>query len=80
MGAEGTVEIESEWTALRRKAERGLAGEQLRIPPLRQKKSQGWGTHIAAERRAGHPAYRGSCGSPPYIHLYLQQAERTFRQ
>ena len=34
-GLEGMVEIESEWTARRREAERTRAGEQLRIPPLR---------------------------------------------
>jgi hypothetical protein len=34
-GAEGVVQIESEWTARRREAKRGLAGEQLRIPSLR---------------------------------------------
>jgi len=33
-GKMGTVEIESEWTALRRESERKRAGEELRIPPL----------------------------------------------
>jgi len=34
-GVERAVEIESEWTAHRRKAERTRAGEQLSVPPLR---------------------------------------------
>jgi putative transposase len=34
-GVEGAVEIESEWTARRREADRKRAGERLRIPPLR---------------------------------------------
>ncbi len=34
-GAEGVVEIESEWTAQRREAEQMRASEQLRITPLR---------------------------------------------
>ena len=33
-GIEGTVEIESEWTASKREAERKMAGKELRIPPL----------------------------------------------
>ena len=33
-GVEGTVEIESEWTARRREAEQRRAREQLRFPPL----------------------------------------------
>lgn len=34
-GAEGAVEIESEWTAQRRESAQRQAKEQLRIPPLR---------------------------------------------
>ncbi len=34
-GMMGTVEIESEWTAHRREAERKAASERLRLPPLR---------------------------------------------
>jgi putative transposase len=34
-GVEGAVEIESEWTAWRREADRTRAGDQSRIPPLR---------------------------------------------
>jgi hypothetical protein len=56
-GLEGTVEIESRWTAWRRESEKRQPGRQQWLPPFENR--EGWGTPFLwpgeKKPRVGHP-------------------------
>jgi hypothetical protein len=78
-GEGGTPKIESKWTASKREAERKKSGELLCVPPLRQKRAQGWGTHIHAGARMGAQQERKNKKPHPKGEVYRRPVRARYR-